>query len=1076
MSENYNIVAETNEDTVVAAYEPSERKATQYQSEAALEREFIEILKAQGFEYLPLHSKEELVNNLRKQLERLNKYTFSEQEWEQFFGETIAPKRDGILEKTSRIQKGDGRQELMRDDGRRKNITLIDKKDIHNNWLQVINQYEVRREDGANYDNRYDVTVLVNGLPMVHVELKRRGVQLREAFNQISRYRRDSFWAGSGLFEYVQVFVISNGTHTKYYSNTTRSSAAEESTKMRAGRKSSGNTFEFTSFWTDARNHVITDLEDFARTFFARHTLLNVLTKYCVFTAEQKLLVMRPYQIAATEKVLNRIQVMYQNKLYGKRASGGYIWHTTGSGKTLTSFKCSQLASELDYIDKVLFVVDRKDLDYQTMNEYDSFEKGCANSNASSSILEKQLKDKGKKILITTIQKLSCLIRKNKNHEAFKKHTVFIFDECHRSQFGEMHAAIAKHFKNYYMFGFTGTPIFAENAAKSPKHQFFTTEQLFGQQWHSYTIVDAINDKNVLPFRIDYIMTMDREEDLDDEAVWDINREEAYLAPERVKKVTEYILTHYQQKTYGHNKSYKHNVLTNVNEVAKAKPGKVAERIEKKLLNGFNSIFAVSSVKAARLYYDEFQRQMQQDPSKSLRIATIFSFAPNEEEIEGILDEEEPENPEKLDSTSREFLERAIGVYNRFFNTNYDTSSENFQNYYKDVSFRMKNRELDMLIVVNMFLTGFDAKTLNTLWVDKNLKAHGLIQAFSRTNRILNSIKVHGNIVCFRPLRKRVDKALSLFGNKDAKGIVLLRPYEDYFNGYDDEHGKHVPGYTEILKDIGRHFPLPLSSIMGEEEQRKFISLFGTLLRLRNLLVSYDRFTDENDSLKDPLNPRDFQDYLGTYQDLRDAWRNRGNEREKADITDDLVFETELVGQVDINIDYILRSVQKYRDANDRDADIRIDIGKAVNASLELRSKKELIEAFIDSIHADQDVGDAWQKFITAESRRDLDLIISEEGLNRKETYAFMARVLAEGELKRVGTDIDEVLPPLSRRGGVYQRKKQIVFEKFQTFVEKYRALQFSLVLDSDEQPQQKSATYNKYEESDVEAAEDVKP
>lgn len=811
-----------------------------------------------------------------------------------------------IADKTRLIQE-DHVQVLKRDNGESKNITLIDKKNIHNNILQVINQYMVSTGEGATHDNRYDVTILVNGLPLIHIELKRRGVPIREAFNQIDRYQRDSFWAASGLYEFVQIFVISNGTNTKYYSNTTRFNHIKDSKSQKVKKEKTSNSFEFTSFWADANNRIIPDLVDFTKTFFARHTILNILTRYCVYTSEGLLLVMRPYQIVATERILNRIEIANNYKKFGTVAGGGYVWHTTGSGKTLTSFKTAQLASRLDYIDKVLFVVDRKDLDYQTMKEYDRFEKGAANSNTSTAVLKRQLEDDKAKIIITTIQKLATFIKKNAGHSVFDKRVVIIFDECHRSQFGDMHLAITKYFKKYHLFGFTGTPIFAANAGVSKKPTLRTTAQAFGDQLHTYTIVDAINDKNVLPFRVDYIKTMDMDEDIDDKEVWDINREKAYLAPERIRLVTEYILTHFDQKTYRGDKTYTYNVLQNIAEVASASGRDTIEEIKRKQrISGFNSIFAVSSVDAAKFYYAEFMRQMTEDPTKRLRIAVIYSYGANEEEADGILDEENPEDTSALDVGSREFLDAAIADYNAMFHTNYSTDGDKFQNYYKDVSLRMKNKELDLLIVVNMFLTGFDATTLNTLWVDKNLKMHGLIQAYSRTNRILNSIKTFGNIVCFRNLQKRTDDAISLFGDKEAGGIVLLRGYNDYYYGFEDDDSKIKPGYVDMIEELTTKFPLTDERITGEQNQREFIVLFGAILRMRSLLSSFDEFAGH-----EILSERDLQDYLGRYQDLRDEWKKRKPTGEKEDITDDIVFEIELIKQIEINIDYILMLVKK---------------------------------------------------------------------------------------------------------------------------------------------------------------------
>ena len=627
----FNIVAQSTESTVVTEYEAIKSRSSQYQSEAALEKEFIHMLTEQGYTYLKIHHEKDLIANLRIQLEKLNNYQFSDNEWERFFKSSISNNNEGIVEKTRKIQE-DYIQVLKRDDGTTKNISLIDKKNVHNNSLQVINQYVIGISDGAKHDNRYDVTILVNGFPLVHVELKRRGVAIREAFNQINRYQRDSFWAGSGLFEYIQIFVISNGTNTKYYSNSTRFNAIKDSKNSTSKKGKTSNSFEFTSFWADANNRIIPDLIDFTRTFFAKHTILNIITKYCIFTSENMLLVMRPYQITATERILNRIEIANNYKKYGNVAGGGYIWHTTGSGKTLTSFKTARLASQLPYIDKVLFVVDRKDLDYQTMKEYDRFEKGAANSNTSTAILKKQLEDSDAHIIITTIQKLATFIKKNKNHDVYDKHVVIIFDECHRSQFGDMHAAIVKSFKKYHLFGFTGTPIFPANTGRVTKPQFFTTEQTFGDQLHTYTIVDAINDKNVLPFRVDYIKTMDMSDDIDDEQVWDIAREKAMMAPERIKLVTEYILDNFDRKTYRGDKTYIYNTLTNIKEVASGKAGTVEEIKQKQRISGFNSIFAVASVPMAKLYYQEFKKQMAADPTKKLRVATIFSYGANETE------------------------------------------------------------------------------------------------------------------------------------------------------------------------------------------------------------------------------------------------------------------------------------------------------------------------------------------------------------------------------------------------------------------------------------------------------------
>ena len=748
-------------------------------------------------------------------------------------------------------------------------------------------------------------------------------------------------------------------------------------------------------------------------------------------------MVMRPYQITATERILNRIEIAHNYKKYGDIAAGGYIWHTTGSGKTLTSFKTARLATQLPFIDKVLFVVDRKDLDYQTMKEYDRFEKGAANSNSSTVILERQLRDSKAHIIITTIQKLSTFIKKNKEHEIYKRQIVIIFDECHRSQFGDMHDAIVKSFKQYYMFGFTGTPIFPANAGARVNPKYFTTEQTFGDQLHAYTIVDAINDKNVLPFRVDYIKTMDTDADIDDEEVWDIDRKKAFEAPERISLVANYILNHFDQKTYRGDKSYVFNALTNIAEVASADRGKVEEIKQKQRLSGFNSIFAVASVPMAKLYYDELRKIIKKNPTKDLKIAVIYSYAANEEEVDGILDEENPEDTSALDQNSRDFLESAIQDYNLMFHTNYDTSSDKFQNYYKDVSLRMKNKELDLLIVVNMFLTGFDATTLNTLWVDKNLKMHGLIQAFSRTNRILNSIKTFGNIVCFRNLQKRVDAAISLFGDKNAGGIVLMQSFKDYYYGYESVDGRPMPGYVDMIEDLTTKFPLSEPQIVGEQNQKDFIALFGAILRMRNLLVSFDEFME-----KELLTERDLQDYLGRYQDLRDEWKRKRENGESTDITDDIVFEIELIKQIEINIDYILMLVKKYHDSHGEDKEILVTINKAVDASPELRSKKALIESFIAGVNDIDDVMDVWHDYVIEMKEKDLVIIIEEERLKPDETREFMDKSFQDGELKTIGTDIDRIMPPVSRFGGSGRaKKKEALIRRLMAYFEKFRGL-----------------------------------
>lgn len=1036
----FNMVASMNESTVVSEYISESRRSDSYQSEADLEKEFIRMLTEQGYEYLQIHTEVELIANLRKKIEQLNSYIFTDTEWERFFHKYIANANEGIVEKTRTVQE-DAVKNMERDDGSTKNITLLDKKNIHNNRLQVLNQYEVSQNEGARFDNRYDVTILVNGLPLIHVELKRRGVAIREAFNQINRYQRDSFWAGSALYEYVQIFVISNGTHTKYYSNTTRSAHIKEQGKGANKGKKTSNSFEFTSFWADASNKVIPDLVDFTKTFLAKHTILNVLTKYCVFTSEELLLVMRPYQIAATEKILNRIEIATNYKKLGTLEAGGYIWHTTGSGKTLTSFKTAQLASQLDFVDKVLFVVDRKDLDYQTMKEYDRFQKGAANSNTSTAILKKQLEEDEAKIIITTIQKLDHFIRRYKGHEIFGKHIVLVFDECHRSQFGDMHTAITKNFKNYHIFGFTGTPIFADNAIGGKNANLRTTPQAFGDRLHTYTIVDAINDENVLPFRIDYIKTIKDKEKGQDKQVSAIDTEKALLEPKRITNIVTYILEHFDQKTKRNKESYDFSKLMNVQDVAGSQvknKNKVEEIKESVRMKGFNSIFAVSSIDAAKLYYTEFKRQMKNLPQDApvgqphrLRIATIYSYGANEAENDDFVQDENSENTDGLDKSSRDFLEMAIDDYNKIFKTNYDTSSDKFQNYYKDVSLRMKNREIDVLIVVNMFLTGFDATTLNTLWVDKNLKYHGLLQAFSRTNRILNSVKTFGNIVCFRNLEEETNNAIALFGNKEAGSVVLLKNFESYYNGY-DENGKHFEGYVELIDKLKTMFPLGVL-FGGEKAEKAFIMLYGAILRMKNILSTFDNFEG-----KEILSERDFQDYQSEYIDLYQKYKSKSNEK-KENINDDVVFEIELVKQVEVNIDYILMLVKKYQQEGNQNKEIVVTIEKAVNSSMNLRSKLELIRDFLSRINAQTEVDGDWKKFVDEQRENDLAVIINEERLKAEETHKFIDNSFRDGVLKTTGTDIDVIMPAVSRFGGGNRaEKKKRVIDRLMSYYEKY--------------------------------------
>ncbi len=1008
---HYELISENDESTIVASYEQSQIVADSgHMTEQMLEDQFVAQLQRQGYEFLPLHSEDELKSNLRLQIQRLNEIVFTDSEWRRFFTTNIAKPNSGIVEKTRVIQE-DPRFNFTFDNGEMKNIMLLDVQHIHQNALQVIRQYAT---DGGKADNRYDVTILVNGLPLVHVELKRPGVDIREAFNQIKRYNRDSFWADSGLFEYVQLYVISNGTFTKYYSNTTRDlRLKEDDIQQRKGQVVS-NSFEFTSWWTDVNNNKIMLLKDFTATFFTKHTLLNILTHFCVFTVDNQLMVMRPYQIAATEKILNRIKVAYNNKLYGSIDAGGYIWHTTGSGKTLTSFKTSLLASKLPYIDKVLFVVDRKDLDYQTMQEYDNFQKGAANSNTNVSLLEKQLKDPTCHIIITTIQKLSILVKRQSNLDVYNQHVVMIFDECHRSQFGEMHTTITKKFKKYYIFGFTGTPIFADNANTSGKPDKTTTESVFGLRLHTYTIINAINDKNVLPFRVEYIRTMRAKEGIEDKPVEDIDREKVMRDPRYISNIVEYILKNFERKTL-RNKTYQKN---------------------EQRLHGFNSIFATSSIEAAKLYYREFKRQMAELPEdQRLKVAMIYSYGENGlDPLDGELPDENPEDPSAMSQTDKDALQECIDDYNKMFGENFDLSAKGFQSFYKNVSKRMKQRELDLLIVVNMFLTGFDAKTLNTLWVDKNLKMHGLIQAYSRTNRILNSVKTFGNIVCFRNLVQDTNDAIGMYGNQDAHGTVLLRSFDEYYNGYTDDEGKEHPGYKEQAERLLELYPIG-KDILTDEEKKDFIKSVSYLLKLTNVLNVFDDFQG-----KEILGEEQRQHYHGMYLDLYHEFRGH-HERNSEDVNPDIVFEIELIKQDEISVDRILYLIEQYELNNMNDAEIVVKLRKQINASPNLRQKKELILQFLDKITAGSNVSESWVEYTRKQSEEELQAIIEEECLKPIETKNFMRKAFRDGIVSMTGKQFAQILPPTSRfaKNSQLMEIRQRVYEKLCAYFEKYK-------------------------------------
>ena len=1105
-TKSYDMVAEMPCYTVVNAYEKvSDDTGGAYESEAAMEARFIHALYEQGYEYLKtIKTEKGFKENLRKQMEKLNRGmlkdgVFSDEEWRRFYGEVLAKKSDGIEDKTAKFQE-ERRFSFTFDDGRTDNIKIFDDRNINNNSLQVINQY---REDKAAIGKkvRYDVTVLVNGLPIVHIELKRRGVAIKEAFNQINRYSRDGFWGGDALFEWVQIFVISNGTHTKYYANTTRRGKVNESGSAATGSQShTSETFEFTSYWSDAKNEPIKDIRDFVRTFFAQNTLRNLLAKYCVFTADRCLMVMRPYQIAATERILEKIHYAAGKKdILGKIDAGGYIWHSTGSGKTLTSFKTALLASQLDYVDKVMFVVDRQDLDDQTQREYDKFQKGCVAGTANTKALTAQLSDAVKseksKIVITTIQKLSIFVKENppgsKHAGIYDKHVVIIFDECHRTQFGKMHLDIAKRFKKYQIFGFTGTPRLEENQAQAFLPDGATmTAQVFGDRLHSYTMADAIRDNNVLPFHIETIGWARPPEDGDGgESVEDRqpeSPEEMALTPageDRIKKIVSYILGHYAAKTL-RSKTYQHKA-----ELGRGKS-------EKKTVNGFNSILAVNFIDDAKFYYSEFKRQIKElpedHPCKNLKIATIFTAAANEAEKEsGMVDGEGEVTA--LDITSKEFLEAAMADYNRLFPAQgamgfSAKDGDTFHNYYLDISTRMKNRDLDLLIVVNMFLTGFDAKTLNTLWLDKNLRQHGLIQAFSRTNRILNSVKVCGNIICFRDLERETNEAIALFSDKDKPNdseIIQIKTFEDYYSkGYNNYKGEHVKSYTELVEEITSKFP-PDKDIEGDEAKEEFSSLFSELLKARNVLGVFDEFEDDKEN-KQILSDLDMQDYCSKYLDIKDEMEKRivaaemegahndwlvddgeeedGEAGEYDNIGDDgnnesiggdeslqdnepnlphkeVVFELELLRQFDVTFDYILMLIGDYHDADDEaKKPIFERIIKSIKASDTLRPKMDLIMEFIEKY----DDSSKWQAFIQWRLEEDINELSERLGLDATAVREFVVNAIATRRLVTVGPDFEKIMPPVDLFGDEESadeaaEKRREVAEEMENLYNRYK-------------------------------------
>ena len=991
-------IAEMTNGIILANYEEILQVQDTYQSEKELEDGMIRDLESQGYERFYGKTSEELYKNLKIQIERLNKVAFTDKEWERFLVEYLDCPNDGMIEKTRKIQEN-YIYDFIFDDGHLKNIKIIDKKNIHNNILQVCNQIKQK----GKHKNRYDVTILVNGLPLVHIELKKRGVSLHEAFSQIDRYGKESFNAENSLYKFVQIFIISNGTYTRYFANTTAQNK---------------NHYEFTCEWADAKNKVIRDLKDFTATFFEKRTILEVLTKYCVFDSNDILLIMRPYQIAATERILWKIESSYQNKKSGKIEAGGFIWHTTGSGKTLTSFKTAKLATELEYIDKVFFVVDRKDLDYQTMKEYQKFQPDSVNGSKDTKELKRSIEKQDNKIVVTTIQKLNEFVKKNPSHEIYDKHCVIIYDECHRSQFGDAQKNIRKSFKNYYQFGFTGTPIFLENALGSD-----TTAGIFGAQLHSYVITDAIRDKKVLKFKVDYNDIRAKfkaaETETDDKKLKELEKR-MLLHPERISKIVEYILKVYNTKTH-RNEYY---------------------NIKQKRLNGFNAIFAVQSVEAAKLYYEEFQKQQENLPEeKRLKVATIYSFAANEERnaIGDIPDENF--EPSAMESTAKEFLDKVISDYNNYFKTNFSTNRNEFQNYYKDLSKKVKDKKIDILIVVGMFLTGFDAPTLNTLFVDKNLRYHGLIQAFSRTNRILNKVKTFGNIVCFRDLEKATKNAIKTFGDENSVNIILEKSYNDYINGFkDEETGKSIKGYVSLCNEIVEKFPKPVE-IEKNQDKKEFAELFGELLKTENILKNFDEFENFEKIISD----RQMQDMKSVYVDICEEIRNAGkddqnNSNEQGIDFSDVEFQIDLLRTDEINLDYILELILEKTKEHDDIETLKSEIRRVIRTSLGTRAKENLVINFINKtdlkkLKNNVEILDAFYKYAKEEKKEKIDELVKDENL-KEDSRRFIEKSINKGFVDYAGSELDSILPPTSRRKGAREVKKQSVLEKIQKMVE----------------------------------------
>lgn len=990
-------IAEMTGGIILAHYDKNNRvDASSYQSEAELERNLIANLVSQGYERKNFKTSDELYANLKVQIERLNNVSFTKSEWERFLTEYLDSPKDGMIEKTRKIQE-DYIYDFTFDDGHLQNIKIIDKNNIHNNFLQVVNQVTA----GEKNQNRYDVTILVNGLPLVHIELKKRGVNLHEAFNQIHRYSKESFNLEHSLYKFVQIFVISNGTYTRYFANTTAKNK---------------NNYEFTCEWADAKNKVIRDLEDFTKTFFEKRVILEVLTKYCVFDASNTLLIMRPYQIAATERILWKIKSSYEGKKAGTAEAGGFIWHTTGSGKTLTSFKTARLATNLDFIDKVFFVVDRKDLDYQTMKEYKRFQEDSVNGSKDTKELKKSIEKDDNRIVVTTIQKLNEFVKKNPNHPIYDKHCVLIFDECHRSQFGDAQKNIRKSFKKYYQFGFTGTPIFAENSLKGD-----TTSGTFGAQLHCYVITDAIRDGKVLKFKVDYNNITPKfkeyEMEMDEEKLKKLEKK-MLLHPDRISEITKYILKVFDTKTH-RNEFYD---------------------LKHRRLNGFNAMFAVQSVEAAKLYYEEFQKQQESLPEeKRLKVATIYSFSANEEP--SAIGEIEDENfePSAMDSTAKEFLNKAINDYNKLFKSNFSTEGKEFQNYYSDLSNRVKNKEVDLLIVVGMFLTGFDAPTLNTLFVDKNLRYHGLIQAFSRTNRILNKVKTFGNIVCFRNLERATEDAIKTFGDENSVNVILEKSYDEYIHGFtDEETGKKFKGYIDICEEIIAKFPDP-TEIVLDADKKEFVQLFGELLKAENILRNFDEF----ESFEKIISDRQMQDMKSVYVDIRESIlnerRSKEAEGEQIDFSD-VEFQIDLLKTDEINLDYILALILEKARENDDIESLKAEVRRVIRSSLGTRAKEDLIMEFISKTRLSElkntdDIIETFYEFAKKEKVVKINQLIAEENLNEK-ANRFIEKSISKGYVEYAGDELDGIIPPLSRRGGVREKKKEIVLEKIRKVVE----------------------------------------